>query len=226
MAELLQKGIAVCLPDLPGSGETSAGTYRGRRSSTTGISSGRLMLGGTIVGDRLRDLLILTQWLRTLDEVDLDHIAIWGDSFAPVNPPERNVAVPLGIDDEPDHSEPIGAALSLLTALFDPRIEAVLARRGLVSIRSLLDSQFVNVPHDFVIPGVLRIGDLPDIAAVLSPVPVRVDGLVDGTNRRATPESVKSDWHVLSNRDTSVIVSREPGNDYIAWLIAALNRIK
>ena len=39
------------------------------RRTTTGISSGRLMLGGTIVGDRLRDLLSLAQWLRTLDEV-------------------------------------------------------------------------------------------------------------------------------------------------------------
>jgi dienelactone hydrolase len=226
IAKLLQQGIAVCLPDLPGSGETSAGTYRGRRSSTTGISSGRLMLGGTIVGDRLRDLLSLVHWLRTRDEVEGDHIAIWGDSFAPVNSPERNIAVPLGIDDEPDHSEPIGAALSLLTALFDPQIDAVLSRRGLVSIRSLLDSPFVDVPHDFVIPGVLTIGDLPDIAVVLSPVPVRVDGLVDGTNRQVTPKSMKRDWHVLSGRNKSLIVSREPSNNYIDWLIAALNRTK
>jgi cephalosporin-C deacetylase-like acetyl esterase len=224
IAELLRSGIAVCLPDLPGSGETSPGTYRGRRSAATGISSGRLMLGGTMVGDRLRDLLSLVEWLRTLDEVDGERIAVWGDSFAPVNPPGRSVAVPLGIGDEPDRSEPLGAALSLLAALFDSQIKAVLARGGLVSMRSVLDSQFVHLPHDFVIPGALTAGDLPDVAAALGSASVRVDGLVDGTNRRASPELARNEWSVLLRQDASVIVSSEPTDDCIAWLTAALNR--
>jgi hypothetical protein len=224
IAELLRKGIAVCLPDLPGSGETSPGTYRGRRGATTGISSGRLMLGGTMVGDRLRDLLSLVEWLRTLKEVDGEQIAVWGDSFAQVNPPERNVAVPLGIGDEPDHSEPLGAALSLLAALFDSQIKAVMARGGLVSMRSVLDSQFVHVPYDFVIPGALTAGDLPDVAAALGSASVRVDGLVDGKNHRASSELIRIEWDVLLRQDVSVLVSSEPTDDYIVWLIAALNR--
>jgi cephalosporin-C deacetylase-like acetyl esterase len=221
---LLEKGIAVCLPDLPGSGETSPGAYRGRRSSATGISSGRLMLGGTMVGDRLSDLLSLIQWLRTLDEVDGRRIAVWGDSFAPINPPGRNVVVPLGIDDEPELAEPTGAALSLLAALFDSRVQAVLARNGLVSIRSILDSQALHVPHDFVVPGALTAGDLPDIAAAIGPRPVRVEGLVDGLNGRASEASASAEWDASARRSPSLSVSAAPSDGYIAWLTAALDR--
>jgi len=219
IAELLKNGVAVCLPDLPGSGETSPSTYRGRRSPATGISSGRLMLGGTIVGDRLGDLLSIIEWLRTRDEVNGEQIAIWGDSFARVNPPERSVAVPLRIDDEPNHSEPLGATLSLLAALFDSQVKAVLARGGLVSIRNVLDSQFVYVPHDWVIPAALTAGDLPDLAAVLAPASVRIEGLVDGTNRRASGDAVKAEWGVVND---STFVSAEPTDGYIAWLMDAL----
>ena len=135
-----------------------------------------------------------------------------------------HVAVPLGTGDEPDHSEPIGAALSLLAALFDSRIEAVLARGGLVSMRSVRDSQFVHVPHDFVIPGVLTVRDLPDVAAALGSASVRVDGLVDGANRPASSELVRTEWDVLLRQDASALVSSEPTDDCTAWLIAALNR--
>ncbi len=226
IAELLENGIAVCLPDLPGCGETSAGNYRARRSSATGISSSRLMFGGTIVGDRLRDLLSVVSWVRARDEINGDRIAIWGDSFAAVNSPDRNLIVPLGIGDEPDHSEPIGPMLSLLAGLYDDRIEAVLSRNGLVSMRSLLDSQFVHVPHDFVIPGALTAGDVADLALSLGGVPVRVEGLVDGTNRRADAETVSRDWGLLNKRDHAVELSREPTKDYAGWLVETIGQSK
>jgi hypothetical protein len=178
------------------------------------------------VGDQLRDLLSVVQWLRTRDEIDADRVAVWGDSFAPVNPPERRVAVPQGIDDEPDHAEPIGAMLSLLAALFDPRVDTVLARRGLVSLRSVLDSQFVYVPHDFIVPAALTVGDLPDIATALAPAAVRIEGLVDGTNRQVRPESLQNDWHPVLRRDGHVVLEHEPTDDYVTWLVARLNRQK
>ena len=214
IAELIERGVAVCLPDLPGSGETSPGGDRGRSSSATTISSSRLMLGGTMVGDRLSDLLGLIAWLRAQEGIDGRRIAVWGDSFAVVHPPQRNLSVPFGIDDEPEPCEPIGAALSLLAGLFDARIQAVLARGGLVSMRSLLDSQFVHIPHDFVIPGVLAAGDLADLAASLAPASVRVDGLVDGTNRRASSALVKVEWGAAGAERVPAGVSGADGRLY------------
>ena len=65
---------------------------------------------------------------------------------------------------------------------------AVVARGGLVSYRSVLDSPFVHVPHDALPINVFRAGDLPDVWSHLAPKPLRLEGLVDGTNRRVTGE--------------------------------------
>ena len=65
IAELLASGIAVALADLRGTGETRPGTYRGRRSYATGLSSGELMLGETLVGQRLHDLLVIVGRMST-----------------------------------------------------------------------------------------------------------------------------------------------------------------
>ena len=65
VAKFLAAGYAVCIPDLRGTGETRPGTYRGRRSYATGLSSTELMLGGTMVGKRLKDLRSVLALLRS-----------------------------------------------------------------------------------------------------------------------------------------------------------------
>ncbi len=40
-----------------------------------------------------------------------------------------------------------------------------------------------TAPHDSLVPGVLAIGDLSDLAATIAPRPLRLEGLVDGSNR-------------------------------------------
>jgi len=221
IATLLDAGVAVCLPDLRGTGETRPGDYRGRRSDATGLSSNELMLGGTLLGGRLNDLLSVISWLRNKSRIDPDRVAVWGDSFAPVNAADRHVDVPLRIDNEPDHSEPLGATLALLAGVFDERVAAVWARNGLVSIRSILDSQFVYVPHDFIVPGALTAGDLSDLAAAIhqSKRPIRVEGLVDGTNRRVKSELIDQDWAIARPGDVNGLQPlAEPDKDFARQL--------
>ena len=184
IAKLLDAGFAVCLPDLRGTGETRPGTYRGRRSYATGLSSSELMLGNTLVGQRLKDLRSVLALLRSWKMFDNKRIALWGDSFAKINAKDRNVAVPLRIDNEPDHSEPLGHLLVLLTALFEDDIKAIVSNRGgLVSFRSVLDSHHVYIPHDAVIPGAIEAGDIPMLASVSGPF--YFSGLVTGENKPA-----------------------------------------
>jgi hypothetical protein len=225
IARLLEAGIAVCLPDLRGTGETRPGDDRGRSSDATGLSSSELMLGGTLLGSRLTDLLTVMQWLRTRSDIDGASIAVWGDSFANVNGPDRRVDIPLGIDDEPDHSEPLGATVALLAGLCDDKLKAVVARGGLVSVRSVLASPFVHVPHDFVVPGLLTAGDLSDIAGAIAPRPLRIEGLVDGTNRRA--ESLQ-EWQTAStayaHSPENFVIEMDAGkpSDAADWLIRTM----
>ena len=196
IAQLLAGGVAVCLPDLRGTGETRPGDSRGRVSEDTSLSATEFMLGQTLVGQRLADLRSVLRYLRTRQDLDLGRLAVWGDSFAPINPPDRNLSVPLGVSDGIVLSEPLGAILALLTALFEDEVRAVYARGGLTSFRSVLSSQFLYLPHDVVIPGVLTAGDLCDLAAAVAPRPLALYSLVDSLNRRADLPEMTAEYQV------------------------------
>jgi hypothetical protein len=204
VAALLDGGAAVCLVDVRGTGETRPGDGRGRNSAATSISSTELMLGQTLVGARLRDLRAALKYLRSRKDVSADRVALWGDSLAPVNPPDRDLKVPLDADKPPHQAEPLGGLLALFGALFEDDVKAVYVRGGLTGYRSVLDSPFVYIPHDTVVPGALTAGDLDDVAAALAP-PVKQEGMVDGLNRR---------------------VGAEPGTaeDAARWVLEKVNR--
>jgi hypothetical protein len=198
IAVLLDGGTAVCLPDLRGTGEAACNKGRGRYSSSTGRSSTELMLGGTTVGAKLRDLRSVISYLRSCENVDAGHVAVWGDSFAATNGQDTNFKVPRRVDGRPLQSEPLGGMLALLAALFDEKIAAVYAHGGLAEFRSVLESQFVLIPHDVVVPGILTTGDLPAWAAAAAPRPLRLAGLVDGLNRPLAVESARKAYATTS----------------------------
>ena len=111
LAELLAGKVAVCLPDVRGTGETKSGTGRGRQSAATSLSATELMLGQTLLGSRLRDLFSVLVYLRSRAEVDPARILLSGDSLAPVNAPDATLAVPLDADKLPHQAEPLGGLL-------------------------------------------------------------------------------------------------------------------
>jgi hypothetical protein len=193
VAALLEAGVAVCLPDLRGIGETSPGGGRGRSSAATALSSSQLMLGETLVGAQLRGLRAVLSWLRTRGELDPAHLAVWGDSLAPTNPPGTRFAVPCDDDAAlPRQSEPLGGMLAMLAALYEDDVRAVYARGGLAGFRTVLDNHLVLIPHDVVVPGALPAGDLGGLAAGLAPRPLCLAGTVDGLNRQAGEAQVRA----------------------------------
>ncbi len=197
IAALVNGGAAVCLPDLRGTGETRPGDGRGRGSEATSIAATELMLGRTLVGLRLRDLRSVIRHLATRADVDPKRVALWGDSFASPNPPDRRFEMPLEVDGQPAAAEPLGALVALFGALYEENVAAVYVRGGLDSYRSILDSFFCSVPFDAIVPGALTVSDLSDVAAALAPRPVRIEASVDGWNRlvpAAAPEGPASAW--------------------------------
>jgi dienelactone hydrolase len=159
----LEAGCAVCLPDLRGYGETSAGSAHGPRSIGTTLSCRDQVLGQTLLGSRLRDLRSVLLFLQTRSGLNTK-VSLWGDSLAALNLPDRSEVVPFGVDNPNVQAEPSAGLLVLLTALFEDHVNAIYARGTFASFRSLLDSQFLYVPHDSVIPGALTVGDIADIA--------------------------------------------------------------
>ena len=191
IAELLASGVAVCLPDVRGTGETSPGDGRDRRSSATNISSSELMLGQSLLGGRLRDLRTVVRHLRQRSELDSRMIALWGDSFTPPHPADRDWKLPHTAANRPGPSEPLGGMLALLGALFEEDVRAVYVCGGLSDYQSLLQGSFCYVPHDLVVPGVLTVGDVDDVAAALAPRALRLEKWVDGLNREVPADVLK-----------------------------------
>ncbi len=182
IAELLKGGVAVCLPDVRGTGETQVPGARTWRTTATAVSQHELMLDQTLLGSRLRDLRAVIAYLKTRNEL-AQEVTLWGDSFAATNSPDRDLKVPLDVDKLPAHAEPLGGLLALLGGLHEDSVRAIYVRGGLSSYQSLLDSPFVYVPHDAVVPGAVTAGDLCDVAAAFAPRPLRLEALVDGLNR-------------------------------------------
>jgi cephalosporin-C deacetylase-like acetyl esterase len=189
---LLKTGIAVCLPDLRGTGETSPDSRRDPDSTENIDANTILALGDTSVGLRLKDLRTVLAYLSNQTEIDPARIGLWGDSLAPTNPaglilnevPQWQISPQIE-----QQAEPLGGLLALLGALYEPRIRAVAVNGGLVSFGSVLDDTFSYVPQDVIIPEILEAGDLADVAAALAPRPLRLNGLVDGLDQQV-PDTV------------------------------------
>lgn len=227
IAGLLSSGVAVCLPDLRGTGETQPDEGRGRGSSATSLSSAELMLGQTAVGLRVRDLRSVLRYLRARPDLDSRRTALWGDSFATANSRERNLAVPLDAAELPPLAEPMGALVVLLTALFEENVRAVSARGGLVSFQSLLGSQFLYVPHDVIVPGLLTAGDISNLAAALASRALQLADLVDGQNRLVSAEDAAALLEPVKQaygaEDSSRLSLPGTGEgDAAKWLIQAI----
>jgi hypothetical protein len=188
IAKLLAAGVAVCLPDVRDTGETAADDGRGQYSSSTDRAATALMLGDPLVAGQIRDVRAVLAYLRTKKEIDASRVALWGASFAPTNKLNTNFLAPRRIDGRPHDVEPLGGMLALMTPLYEPDIKAVYIHRGLKNFREVLDSPFTYVPLDSVVPGMLPLNDLPDIAACLAPLPIRQAGMVDAMNRPAPDE--------------------------------------
>jgi len=225
----LEAGCAVCLPDVRGFGETSAGGSYGPRSIGTTLSCCDQVLGQTLLGSRLRDLRSVLLFLRTRRGLEKE-VSLWGDSLAALNPPERSEIVPYGVDNPNAQAEPSAGLIVLLTALFEDNVNAVYARGTFGSLRSLLDSQFLYVPHDSVVPGALAAGDVADIAAALVPRPLLVECPVDGLNRgvgfdtMAVAFAPTNQAYRLANASEQFTLNVTGQDDSAMWLLDQIKR--
>jgi hypothetical protein len=202
IANLLERGIAVCLSDVRGVGELTGRTARGPGAMS--LAANELMFANTLLGARLKDARTVLNYVRRRPDIDPKRIGLWGDSFGPVNPRDmlfdKSLNQPAG--PEIPQAEPLGPLLALLTALYEPDVAAVAARRGLASFLSVLEDRFTYVPLDVIVPGILEAGDLPDIAAALGPRPVLIQSAVDGRNRPLTLDEMKRKAAPVSSNAT------------------------
>ena len=190
------------------------------------------MLGNTLLGARLKDLRTVVAYLAGRPEIDDQRMAIWGDSFVPVNPQRGLLDETPGFRIGPviqHQAEPLGGVLAILGALYEDRLRTVAARGGLAGYLSMFNDAFAYVPEDVVVPGILEVGDLSDIAAALAPRPLMLEGLVDAKNRLEPEPALRSALAQIYDSyrgEPSQLVVRENGrtSGLSEWLAAKLRR--
>jgi hypothetical protein len=226
---LLKAGIAVCLPDVRATGETAPAPDRSDGGAYQRIAQLEFDLGANLLGSRLKDLRMVLAWLKGRQDIDRGRIAIWGDSFTPPN------AANLWLDELENEggpqlqrrAEPMGAHLALLAALYDDDVRAIVARGGLAGYLTVLESAFAYIPVEDVILGVLKAGDVADIAAALAPRPLVMEGLVNGRNIQVeggvldkTLEPAKAAYRESGSAGRFTV--RGDSQDISEWLVAQL----
>ena len=186
----------VVLVDVRGVGVVGPGSDHGQQSAITAHSATALMVGQPLLGRQLRDLRTAWRHIQTREDVMLEGLILAGGAGEAPLPAGAAFAYPRRID-RPRESEPTGALLVLLMGLFEDKMSVVNSRLGLVTYRSLLDSPFVQVPHEAIVPGVLLAGDLPDlVAAMAGPREVALEGPVDGRGRRVPLADAEAEYAV------------------------------
>jgi len=178
IAQLLDGGAIVCLPDVRGAGKS-----RGSRGELGSASYYALFFETPLLGYRLRDFRAVLKYLRTRKDLDPHTFSLWGDSFTPPNTADTDFQVPKRVNGRPKFSEPLGGLLAMLGALYEDDVKSVYIHGNLSGYHDVLSAPYVYIPHDVVVPGVLPKGDLVDLATSLTHCRLRLDGLVDGLNR-------------------------------------------
>jgi hypothetical protein len=228
LAGFLRQGVAVCLPDVRGTGETAYSQYNRGDEPALSLSE----MGESLLGGRLKDVRTVLKYLRNRPDVDFNQILLWGDSFAPVNKDPIWVDELLGkpVSPQIQHlASPLGAHLALLTALFEPQIQAVAVRGGLVSYLSLLESNFTYVPPDMVVSRILEVADIADMAAALRPVPLYLSAPVTGRNFLASETEMEGSFRLTrqvygSSAELVLSVGLEDAERDAQRLVEWLNR--
>jgi cephalosporin-C deacetylase-like acetyl esterase len=219
---LLRAGFAVCLPDVRGTGETASGEAE---DSDTGLAQREFDLSRNLLGSRLKDLRTVLAYLRRRPDIDGKRIAVWGESFTPAN--SQNLFLDeLEYEAGPQvqrMADPLGAHLALLTGLYEDSVRVVAARGGLAGYLSVLEDAFTYTPMDVIGWGILKAGDIADIASALVPRPVMLSNLVGGRNIRVPPAELKKTFepaqraYQQARAADQFSVGAEPG-DLVAWL--------
>ena len=180
-----------------------------------------------LTGKYAGDLRYLLRKMVEETRFDQTRMIFWAESFAAPNHLGDQVTVPYDID-QPRLAEPFAATLGSLVAMEKDGVKAIIARGGLVSYRSVLDSPFVHVPHDALPINVFRAGDLPGVWAHLAPKPLRLEGLVDGTNRRVTGKKLEDALKPVSEayKKGGLVVKEEYSSDaeLAKWIVEQLKK--
>jgi cephalosporin-C deacetylase-like acetyl esterase len=154
MTELLNEGYSICAVDLRGTGETAPDL------------SGKFwdfLAGRPIFGQRVRDVLAVTDWLKG-PEVRATDIKLWGSGM--------------------------GALHGAFAGALDEDISGFLLEEPLISFESMVRVKVPAYDNDILLPGILQKFDMPQVYQCISPRPVTLLNPLSGDKSNAGKDEI------------------------------------
>ena len=193
--KLVKKGYVVAAADVIGTGETKNTVTN--RQGTADAGSTAILIGRSVVGLQAADIIRVVIYLKTLREVDPEKIGAVG-----IN----DMCMPL-----------------IHAAAFDPSISNITLMGSLISYRSVVmnriykiglipvNKKSLNMPYEidynWVIAGVLKGYDLPDLIGCIAPRKVAIADLKDHALEQAQTETIDQEMSfprsVYSHKNSS-----------------------
>ena len=164
-AALLEKGWAVLAPDLRATGEMRPPHDGGRDAPDHNSAEHGLWLGRPVLGQWAFDVLVLLDWLQLQPGFDRDRFAVVGLGQA-------------------------GLVALCAAGLFDDRVAAAAALDAPVSYVTE-EAYAPGTRMGLLAPGLLRVGDVPQLAAMVAPRRLIVAGGVSPQGEKRTAAQIE-----------------------------------
>ncbi len=143
---LARSGYLVLAPDLRGWGESGPARGTGGYSGMWQMTMRAVLVGKTLLGMQVFDLLAVFEYLSARPDVDPRRVAVLGRAN--------------------------GGVAALLAAALEPRISRVALERSVLSYMDIVRARIHENIVELVVPGVLKDFDLPDLAPLIAPRPL------------------------------------------------------
>jgi dienelactone hydrolase len=185
---LAQQGYVVCVPDLRAVGDLTPEVSRGAEHYARGHDAeddyawASLILGRPLLGQRVTDILALSAAL-----------ARYGRRV--VVGAQGKMTVPAAI-----------------AAYLDKTIDSIYLSGGLISFRSLLETEAYKHPFANFAPRILEYPDLPEIMRSLAPRKAILAGVVDAAGKPLAPKTVADEHENARHIAIKVPASWEPSS--------------
>ena len=171
--EGLSEHAIVCAPDIRGIGDLrpefspGAPEYAEEHEQEENYAWASLVLGRSLLGQRVTDLLSITQAVQSyFPNVKQTLLAAGGHLTVP----------------------------ALCAGLLNPDIGRLLLSGHLISWSDIVETEMYTVPFANFVPDVLASTDLPEIAAAMSPRAIILAGAVDAAGERITDAQVRESY--------------------------------
>lgn len=172
-AALVEAGFLVVAADLRGTGETATGRGSDGYDGAYQTLMRALLVGRTMLGMQVEDLLAVTAYAAGRPDVDASRISVLAKGEA--------------------------GPVALIAAVLEPRLNRIAVEGGILSYQDYVRVEYPRLMPNLIVPGILEDFDLPAVAAALEPRPIWLVNPALPSTARAPLPMARAEYKAAAN---------------------------